>query len=297
MRMRFAKPRSGSGAPSLRGISLSGLTEFAYLESMANSFEELLADEYAALPMVEAVALGGSRVGPFAEAGSDYDLYVYTNAAVPMEAREAIARGRAASAETNNNFWEPGDEWVEVNGERVDAMFRDCLWIEDQLARVLDRHEASIGYSTAFWFNVRTARLLFDRVGWFARLQNKAQSPYPEPLRRNIVAKNHPILRGTQSSYVHQLESALKRQDLVSTNHRTTALLASFFDILFAMNRQPHSGEKRLLPWSAHLCPLRPPRMEEQIAGLISTNTPDRLKIVHALLDDLDALLRAERLI
>src|SRR5689334_5569429 len=137
-------------------------------------------------------------------------------------------------------------------------MFRDLSWITDQLARVLDRHEASIGYSTAFWFNVKTSRSLFDRNGLFRQLQEKAAQPYPEPLRRNIVAKNHPILRATQSSYAYQIERALHRNDAVSANHRVAALLASFFDILFALNRQPHPGEKRLIRWAETICPLAP---------------------------------------
>jgi len=54
-------------------------------------------------------------------------------------------------------------------------------------------------------------------------------------------------LRTTQSSYRHQIELAIARNDPVSVNHRVAALLASTFDIVFAATRTLHPGEKRLL--------------------------------------------------
>jgi TRAP-type mannitol/chloroaromatic compound transport system substrate-binding protein len=175
-------------------------------------------------------------------------------------------------------------------------MFRSPEWIEEQLDRVLRRHEASVGYSTCFWHNVRTSRALFDRSDWFARLQQAANVPYPEPLRRAIVAKNHPLLRRTQSSYAHQIERAVAHGDLVSVNHRTAALLASYFDILFAVNRRTHPGEKRLLAFAEAQCPLRPPGMRAQVEGLLRAAGPDALARIAPLVDALDEILRAEHL-
>jgi hypothetical protein len=45
------------------------------------------------------------------------------------------------------------------------------------------------------------------------------------------------------SSYVHPIELALQRRDAVSMNHRVKALLASYFELVFLVNQQPHSGE------------------------------------------------------
>ena len=100
---------------------------------------------------------------------------------------------------------------------------------------------------------------------WLHQLQAEARQPYPEELRRAIVAKNHPILRAMSSSYLQQIEIAVQREDFVSINHRTAALLASYFDILFALNRLPHPGEKRLLHYAEALCAQRPPLMRQQI--------------------------------
>jgi hypothetical protein len=121
-------------------------------------------------------------------------------------------------------------------------------------------------------------------------LQQKARAPYPEELRRAIVAKNWPILRRNQSSYKHQIELALRRSDLFSVHHRVTALLASFFDLWFALERTPHPGEKRLL---THL----PETWAESVRNLLDSPPADLLKEIDALLDPFDNKLRAEGLI
>ncbi len=103
-------------------------------------------------------------------------------------------------------------------------MYRTTQWIEEQLERVLVRHQASVGYSTCFWWNVLTSVILYDEKGWFKQLQEKANQPYPEPLKKAILAKNYPILRRNISSYTHQIEVAISRKDSFSIIHRTTAL-------------------------------------------------------------------------
>jgi hypothetical protein len=253
-----------------------------------------LAEQYAATPVVEAVVLAGSRVSPWAHADSDIDLYVYARQPLELSARAAIARTASRRCEIDNRFFEPGDEWVDAaTGIEVDVMFREIPWIEDRLDRVIVRHEASVGYSTCFWHNVRVSRALFDRHGWFARLQEAAQAPYPEALRAAIVAKNHPLLRGSLCSFSGQIERAARRGDLVSVGHRTSVLLASFFDVLFAINRQTHPGEKRLVEYAQALCPLRPEDLSERLALLLDA-VPDGPRVLERaapLLDALDGLV------
>jgi predicted nucleotidyltransferase len=245
-----------------------------------------LARRFAEVAGVMAVALAGSRGSGRDDQQSDFDIYVYTSAEIPPQFRRALL---GSKAEIDNRFWEPGDEAVDDSGLRLDIMYRSPQWIEEQLDRVLVRHEASIGYSTCFWFNVLHSEPLWERDGWFRQLRERANVPYPEELRRAIVAKNWPILRRNQSSYRRQIELALERNDLVSVQHRVTALLASFFDVWFALERAPHPGEKRLLTYL-------PGDWAARVRGVLEAKGKDLLPQIDQLIDQLDARLREERL-
>ena len=270
--------------------------------TMSAALAQQVAEAFAALPQVVAVAMAGSRTTDAADDQSDIDLYVYAAEPSVIRDRVAIATRLAAHSEVGNHFWEPGDEWIDARtGLHVDVMYRTPDWIAEHLERVLVRHEALVGYTTCFWANVLYSEPLVDRGRWYRDMQEMAARPYPEPLRRAIVAKNHPILRRTISSYLAQIERAVRRGDSVSIQHRVTALLASYFDILFAVNELPHPGEKRLLQFALTQCTKVPPGMETQMNALLETAarpaTPEVVQHVNALLDDLDGLLANEGLI
>jgi hypothetical protein len=172
--------------------------------------------------------------------------------------------------------------------------------MEEQLDRVLVRHEASVGYSTCFWYNVLHSEVLFDRAAWFAELQKRANQPYPAELKQAVIAKNYPLLRRNQSSYLHQIELAVLRKDPVSVNHRVAALLASYFDVLFAVNELPHPGEKRLLDHAMAQCSKMPDGMVQQVAGLVAAvggNDADIVARVNRLVDGLEDLLPREKMV
>ena len=247
-----------------------------------------LAQRFGELPQVLAVVLAGSRGAGANDLESDFDLYVYTRSDVDVQFRRTLM---GEAAEIDNRFWEPGDEWSEPStGAHFDIMYRSPEWIEDRLDRSLVRHEAAIGYSTCFWYNVLHSEALFDPRGWYRRLQERARVPYPDGLRRAIVAKNWPILRRNQSSYRWQIQLALNRGDAVSVQHRVTALLASYFDVWFAIERKTHPGEKRLAshlgePWAL-------------LVRAVLDAQPETLLIeIDALLDRLDARLAEEGLV
>jgi len=263
-----------------------------------------IAGLFVPLPQVEAVALGGSRGdgGVARDAASDIDVYVYTRGDIPLDVRREIVElaGGATRADVGLAYWGPGDEWLSAaTGIHVDAIYFDASWMEEQLDRVLVRHEASLGYTTCFWHTVRGSITLEDPRGWFAGLQERCRVEYPEELRRNIVALNHPVLRDVLPAYANQLAKAATRGDLVSVNHRLAGLLASYFDIVLAVNRAPHPGEKRLLQAAARSCPRLPVGMAADVTEILETATKDLAGLpgrVDRLLDRLDALLAAEGL-
>lgn len=259
-----------------------------------------LATHFAVLPQVEAVALGGSLSSGASDSGSDIDLYVYTRAEIVRAEREAIiARaGGALQSNLDANYWGPGDLWVDApSGILIDCMYFEASWMKEQFERVLIHHQPGLGYSTCFWRTIRQSRMLYDARGWFQELQKQSQQAYPEQLRQNIIRHNHPVLRTILTSYWHQIEKALSRRDAVSVNHRLAALLASYFDIIFALNRVLHPGEKRLLSFAQTECRLLPEEMEADLGlvlGHAACMDAELLGHLGRLLDRLDVLLRRE---
>lgn len=75
-----------------------------------------------------------------------------------------------------------------------------------------------------------------------------------------------------------------------------TALLASYFDSVLALNRVRHPGEKRLLAFAHNECTLLSTAMDADIAAVLAAaGTASAKVVVHLtrLLDRLDALLTA----
>ena len=248
------------------------------------------------LPQVEAVALGGSRSGAHADAASDFDLYICTDDIIPLETRRSIVQrlGGASWDNLGHDYFGGGDEWHDAGtGGHFDAMYFSLEWLREQVERPLKHHQPSLGYTTAFAYTVDRSRILYDPQGKFAALQTLASAPYPEALREAIVRYNHPLLRETISSYFAQLTKAVTRNDLVSVNHRLAALLASYFDILFAVNRALQPGEKRLLQLAGEL-PSLPENFGRDVTTTLSATGDELLGALTRQLDTLDVWLTRE---
>ena len=207
-----------------------------------------IVDALAANPCVDAVLLAGSRTNDTADELSDTDLYVYGSAAPHVSARRGAAERFADEMEIDNQFWETEDLWiVRDGGEKVELMYRTFTFVRDELQRIYDRHEARVGYSTCVAANFLSSDILFDRDGRVRELQRDYMRPYPDELVQHIIDRNFPLLGRSFSSYTHQILAAVFRGDLISVNHRIAAYVASYFDILFALIRTLHPGEKKMM--------------------------------------------------
>lgn len=248
----------------------------------------------AELPAVDAVVLGGSYATQNTDNHSDYDVYVYSAAPIPIEQRKQALAGLYSYMEFDNQYWETEDDGVLLDGKEIELIYRDFNWIENTLQRTVVDCQAGTGYSTCLWSNVVNSIVLFDRHNQFTRLQHQYDVDYPEKLQRNIIDKNRALLRGKMPSYFGQIQKALLRHDLVSVNHRIAAFLASYFDILFAVNKIKHPGEKKLLPFLKQQASTLPENMEQQVTEILSlsaTRSGELLSALNQLIETLDQFL------
>ena len=266
---------------------------------MKNQYFKALVHNLSRCDEVEAILLAGSKASQTDDAGSDYDIYVYVNREVPVETRKGIMDKYCSYMELNNQYWETEDDGVLMDGTPIEFIYRSFDWLEGKLERVLFRHDVGIGYTTCLWSNLLNSKILYDPAGRASALQEKFRIPYPVELKRNIIRKNYPLLMQKMPAYYFQIKKALQRDDFISVNHRIAEFLASYFDILFAINEYPHPGEKRLLNAVKEHCSKLPEDFESDMTDLIraiGAGEQNILEIIEHSVKQLDTLLKQEGL-
>lgn len=209
-------------------------------------FEELI-KELSSLEEVEGLMLGGSRATGQYDQNSDYDVYVYLNQALDEEKRIQIMSKYCSYMEYSNRFWELEDDGILKSGIDIEFIYRHIDDLDQLMKTVIVDHQANFGYTTCFWDNLKSSKLLYDKGHRLKDIQKKVDVDYPIDLKNNIIQKNFLLIKDKMPSFYYQIEKAVKREDFISINHRITELLASYFDIIFAVNEIGHPGEKRLL--------------------------------------------------
>ena len=268
---------------------------------MSNNKElEGIIKKFSELEEVEGVLLAGSHATKTNDKDSDYDIYIYVSKEISLEKRKEITDKFCSYMELNNTFWETEDDGVLKEGNiPIEIIYRELDSWNEILSRTLIKCEADIGYTTCLWANFINSIILYDKNGKLNELQEKYRITYPYELKKNIIKKNYPLLKLQMPAYYHQIEKAIKRDDFISINHRIAALLASYFDIIFAINEAPHPGEKKILKFIKDNSFKIPYNMDININNILSfsaLNNSSVLSEINLLINNLDELLKKEGL-
>ena len=227
-----------------------------------------LFEEIGNLPQVEAIALGGSRATGRSDEKSDYDVYVYITGSIPENDRRSILGKYCKYMEIGNSFWELEDDVTLKDGIDMDIIYRDMKDFENMVSSVVIDCVPWNGYTTCMWHNLITSQIVLDKNYKLNALQEKYRIPYPKKLKENIISNNLKLLSGMLPSFDMQIKKAENRGDLVSINHRVTEFLASYFDIIFALNEMAHPGEKRMQSICSEECNILPNNFDANLYRL-----------------------------
>lgn len=250
---------------------------------------ETILKEYENFSEVRAIAIGGSKSAKTSDETSDIDLYVFVERDINLEKRRELIKKYSTKYEAGGEYFGPGDEFlVDDLRQQLDVMFWNVNWFEEIVTNVWEKHYPQNGYTTCFLYTLKNFDIIYDPNGWLKTLQNKLSAPYPAELKANIIKRNLMLMKDKPfASYFDQITKALKRGDIVSVNHRLSAFLASYFDVLFAKNELLHPGEKRLIDFAKKNCKKLPENFEKDITELLTQPNPRTTEILTNLVKNL----------
>ncbi len=250
-------------------------------------------NEYKPFSQVEAIAIGGSSSAHSSDELSDIDTYVFIEQSIPIPEREKLVKKYSTKYEVGGEYFGSGDEFfADRLGQQFDVMFWNTEWFENTVENVWDKHYPSNGYTTCFLYTLKNFDIKYDPKGWLKNLQNRIDTPYPKELRDNIIKRNMMLMKDKPfASYYEQIEKAVKRNDENSVNHRVSAFMASYFDVLFAKNELLHPGEKRLVNFAIKNCKILPNDFEENIRELFNVKNDSKLDILAEMTKNLREIL------
>lgn len=208
---------------------------------------QAIIDQFSQLNAVQAIVLGGSQASGLADSNSDIDLYMYVNERIDTHVRKSILTPYCTHLEIANTYWEEEDDVILIDGTVLEIIYRDIKSFVHGLNRVAYEHIPSNAYTTCQWYSLIYSRVLYEVNHIYSKIQKRYQFSYPDRLTERIIDHSIPLLTGAIPSYDTQIIKAFHRGDYVSVNHRITEFLATYFDILFAVNKMLHPGEKRMI--------------------------------------------------
>lgn len=256
--------------------------------------EQLILD-FKNLDEVDALLLGGSRATNVYDEKSDYDFYVYLNKDLSEEKRRNLLDKYCKYMEYSNHFWELEDDGILNNGIEIEFIYRRVNDLKNGLEN-LRLGNVGIGFTTCFLDNLLDSKIMFDKTEEITELKMYHNDTLTRELSQKIVDKNYPLITDSIPALYRQIKKAVQRNDLHSINHRVTAFFEIYYDILFAINLEPHPGEKRLLQLSSNLkrLPMNHLELVENVFNSIFKDNDEMLKYILKLSGNLRELLIKE---
>ena len=266
-----------------------------------------IVEELAQVPGIAAVAVGGSWARGQWDSHSDVDLGLYYDPARPPASPglRSLARrleGRpGAPAVTALGGWGPwidGGAWLEIEGRRVDWIYRDLSRVARSISdagrgRISSHYQP--GHAHAFHSYIYAGEAHYAVIRHDPRLRlaalQRRTRPYPSPLRDSI-----------RRAFLWQARFALeaagksaRRGDVFHVAGSLFQSAACLVQVLFAANRRYFVNEKGSLVATdafAH----RPVRFRHRVERILSEpgNRPakleSRLEQMAALVREVEAL-------
>lgn len=251
-------------------------------------------NEYAKFPQVRSIAVGGSRAVKRNDAYSDYDVYVYSTEPIPLEERRRILENHCSSMVLDNHYREHEDICImKEDGTELNIVYRNLDAFLAGIDRVVRNYEPQDGCTTGMWHNLLLGRIAYDKGGLLAAAKEKYNIPYPQELKHNIISYHMNLIKYGMPSFIAQIDKAMKRGDMVNINHTVNRFLASYFDIIFALNEKPQPGEKRLVEICKEECRILPANFELHIRLLLNSmcKDPAAISVVNTMAAELEKVI------
>lgn len=259
---------------------------------MDNCLQAFL-NNYIKLDNVEAIAIGGSSAVKTSDNSSDIDIYIFSKTDIPVEIRENIIKPNSSKFEIGCEYFGSGDEFIldDLN-KQLDIMYWNTQWFESIVNNTWVKCYPQNGYTTCFLYTLKNFNIIYDKNNWLQNLQKIINTPYPKKLKENIIKRNLMLMKDKPfASYYEQIEKAILRNDITSINHRISAFVASYFDVIFALNEQLHPGEKRLIQFAKNNCKLLPKNFEQNLSNLFEQPNTSTLNILDSIVCELKILI------
>lgn len=260
---------------------------------MAGEILNEIFNKFIDIDEVESIAIGGSTTAKTSDKSSDIDVYIFSNTGIPIEKRANIIEPVSSKSEIGGEYFGSGDEFfVDKINQQLDVMYWNISWFENVIENVWEKHYPSNGYTTCFLYTLKNFNIIYDKNNWLKSLQEKLNCDYPKELQHNIIKRNMMLMKDKPfASYYEQIEKAIIRKDITSINHRIAAFVASYFDVIFALNKQLHPGEKRLIDFALTNCKILPNEFEDNLQNLFIQPNSETLKILDSMILELKALI------